>query len=278
MKKILKYGCLSCLTLVLGFVFFVWYIFYENAQVPKVTKEHTIQVVEEAFEDYLGIEVYFIRTGLKYFGTEYFDVDMILTDGRLFDLDDQQEGPNYRFSTGMNGEETAAELARAFLFDEFNSGFKVTILPFEDMKQLFFKPEVQGLVEGEGDWDEHVYQGLAIEGEQITPGFIEELAIIKSLMIYQEGADTIFEAYKIAEKDKLEVRQRYYKLVEQGYFELTFRFTIKGIKQGDNIEDYLNMDEVRKLPKGTEIILSDALFNQATVELEYTAPGTGSAN
>lgn len=271
MTKLLKYGCLSCLTLLVLAVFFVIWLWQTMLSLPQETREHEIRIAKEVFEDRFGLEVISVVPDDKIWSEAgHFTVTVTLKDGTLLDLDDAQEGPPYTLTYSTTGSDTVDGLLTDLLLNRsLNRDFQVAVYPFEDIKQLLLKPEVHDMVDREKSLDWHVYMDLAVDVAQLDQAFYKEMTTIKSLMTYHSDHETIFDAYTIKPEHQLEVRNRVNRLVDQGYFKLYLNFALPDLPADGKIEDYLNMDALASLPRQTRIGLYDEIHANATVKLEY---------
>lgn len=271
MKKFLKYGCLSCLTLLVLLVLFVAWFWNMIRTVPQESKNQQVRIAKEVFEEHFGLEVIAVEPDNQIWSEAgHFNVTVTLKDGTLLDLDDFQDGSPYTLTYSTTGSETVDSLLTDILLNRsLNRDFQVAVYPFEDMKNLLLRPEVHVMVDREKSLDWHVYMDLAVEVDQLDQAFFEEMTKIKSLMTYHREHETIFDAYTIKPEDQLEVRERVNRLVDQGYFKLYLNFALPALPADANIEEYVNMEAVKALPKHTRIGLYDAIHANSLVSVEY---------
>lgn len=239
--------------------------------IPQESKNQQVRIAKEVFEEHFGLEVIAVETDSQIWSEAgHFNVTVTLKDGTLLDLEDFQDGSPYTLTYSTTGSETVDSLLTDILLNRsLNCDFQVAVYPFDDMKNLLLRPEVYVMVDREKSLDWHVYMDLAVEVDRLDQAFFEEMTKIKSLMTYHREHETIFDAYTIKPEDQLEVRERVNRLVDQGYFKLYLNFALPDLPADAKIEEYVNMEAVKALPKHTRIGLYDAIHANALVSVEY---------
>ncbi|HEL1760805.1 TPA: hypothetical protein TXT63_000446 [Streptococcus suis] len=226
---------------------FSFSFFLTACMVPESARTNEELYVREALEGRLGIEVVRVETASTYWSEAgHFETYVYVTDGRIWDLEDNQRK---RLTYSNTGTESADELMWDLFGSELvNSRFEAGVYPVNEMIENLVTKEKQEEVRATlDDWYIYTISESNLDITHPKPSLVQRFSTLKEYLHYQDGT------YSVALKDKKEVQELFRMLVEEEGLSFGIQLAVETVDVDATIEDYINLDYTATLPKGTQI-------------------------
>lgn len=228
--------------------------FLTGCMVPESVRENEEKYVREALEGRLGVEVIKVETADTYWSEAgHFETYVYVTDGRIWDLEDNQSKKPYRLTYSKTETESADELMWELFGSELvNSDFETGVYPVDEMiKHLVTDEKQEEVLATIDDWYIYYVSDFKVNSNHPESSLVQRFSKLKEYLHYQDGV------YSVAPKNRKTVQELFRLLVEEEGLSFGIHLAFETVDANATIEDYLNLDYAATLPKGTWIFIQE---------------------